>query len=788
MLRNYLLIALRNLRRSVTYSFINITGLAIGIASSLLIMLWVWDELTFDKFHANKNQLGQLYFNNHFSDNVGTSNAVPLGPYEFLKTFDSRIKNTCIAYWQSNSLLANGEKKVYQIGRMVSPEFLEMFKFPLLKGYAATVLDDPRSIVITEDLAKALFADVDPINQTITLDNTNELKVTGVLKELPTNSTFNFQYLASWAIYGEMDWAKNDRDNWDNESYPVFIELQEGASFDELNTAIKDLPMSKIKDPSFKIEMFALPLDQWHLYSDFENGVQIGGLIQFVKYFSAIAILVLIIACINFMNLATARSERRAREVGVRKTLGSVRKSLIGQFIGESILIAALAFLIAVVVVELLLPFYNLLVEKKLFIDYASPWVWIGGLLIIVITGVLAGSYPAFYLSSFNPVQVLKGKLQASRGSATPRQVLVVSQFFFSITLLFATIVIYKQIGFVRERATGYNKANLINVQGNDEMSEKYDAIKQELLNSRTAVSVTSSSSPITAIYGNNTFDWPGKPEGQTILFSRVGIGYDYFSTMDVAILEGREFSPDFKSDSSAMIINKAALEVMGVEKPIGLEVSMWSRKWNIVGVVDDLVMESPFAPVRPGFYILDNGYRNYVTIRLDNSGSTKDQLAKTETVFKNLNPSYPFVYEFVDQEFEVKYKAISLISTLAATFAILALFITGLGLVGLATFTAEQRTKEIGIRKVMGASTNSIVQLLSRDFTKLVIIAFALSAPFSWWAMNKYLEQYDYRTGVDWWILPLTGVLILAITLIIVSTQAWKAATANPVNSLRSE
>lgn len=788
MLRNYLLIALRNLRRSVTYSFINITGLAIGIASSMLIMLWVWDELTFDKFHANKNELGQLYFNNHFSDNVSTSNAVPLGPYEFLKTFDARIKNTCIAYWQSNSLLANGEKKVYQIGRMVSPEFLEMFRFPLLKGDAATVLDNPHSIVITESLAKSLFADVDPINQIITLDNSNELKVTGVLKELPNNSTFNFQYLASWAIYGEQDWAKGDRDNWDNQSYPVFIELQEGTSFDEVNKAINELPMSKNKDSEFKIEMFALPLDQWHLYSDFENGIQSGGLIQFVKYFSAIAILVLIIACINFMNLATARSERRAREVGVRKTLGSLRKSLIGQFIGESILIAAFAFIIAAVLVELLLPFYNLLVDKKLLINYASPWVWLGSLIVIVTTGLLAGSYPAFYLSSFNPVQVLKGRLHVSRGSATPRQILVVSQFFFSIALLFATMVIYKQINFVRERATGYDKANLINVQGNDEMSEKYDAIKQELLNSRAAVAVTSSSSPITAIYGNNTFDWPGKPEGQTILFSRVGISYDYFSSMDVDILEGREFSPDFKSDSSAMIINKAALEVMGAEKPIGLEVSMWSRKWNIVGVVDDLVMESPFAPVRPGFYILDNGYRNYVTVRLDNSANTKDQLAKTESIFKKLNPSYPFVYEFVDQKFEVKYKAISLISTLATTFAILALFITGLGLVGLATFTAEQRTKEIGIRKVMGASTGSIVQLLSRDFTKLVIIAFALSAPFSWWAMNKYLEQYDYRTAVDWWILVLTGVLILVITLVIVSTQALKAASANPSESLRSE
>ena len=788
MLHNYLIIALRNLQRNISYSFINITGLAIGIACSLLIMLWVWDELSFDRFHENGDRLGQLYINNHFSDRVSTSEAVPLGPYEFLKTFDPRIKNTCIAYWQSNALLANGEKKICHIGRMVSPEFLEMFRFPLIQGNPETVLDDPRSIVITESLAKALFGETDPINQVITLDNTTELKVTGLLKDLPGNSSFNFQYLASWAVYGEQPWAQRDRNNWDNQSYPVFIELNEGVSFQDINTAIKDLAMSKLDNPAFKIEIFALPLDQWHLYSDFQNGTQSGGLIKFVKYFSAIAALVLVIACINFMNLATARSERRAREVGVRKTLGSMRKNLILQFIGESILITSFAFLIAIVLVELLLPLYNGLVEKNLFIDYSSPFVWMGGLAVILITGVLAGSYPALYLSSFNPARVLKGNIHASKGATAPRQVLVVSQFFFSIALLFATIVIYKQIEFVRERQTGYDRTNLVNIQGNDELSEKYDAIKEALLSTRAAVSVTSSSSPVTEIYGNNTFDWPGKPEGQTILFSRVGIGYDYFKTMNVKILEGREFSPDFKSDSSAMIINKAGWDVMGIDQPIGLEVSMWSRKWTIVGVVDDVVMESPFSPVRPGFYILDNGYRNNVALRLDQSISASEQMAKTEAVLKKLNPSYPFVYRFVDQQFESKYKAINLISTLSTVFTFLALFITGLGLVGLATFTAEQRTKEIGIRKVMGASTSSIVRLLSRDFTKLVIIAFVLAAPFSWWAMDEYLKQYDYRTLIDWWILPASGTLILVINLIIVSAQAWRAAAANPVNSLRSE
>lgn len=788
MLKNYLTIAFRNLTRNSIYSFINIGGLAIGLACSILITLWVWDEITFDRFHQNGDRLGQLNFNNFFSDKISTSNAVPLGPYEYLKNYDARIKNTCVVFWQSNSLLQVGDKKVYQIGRMASPEFLEMFRFPLIQGSPETALDDARSIVITQSLAKSLFGDENPLNQVVRLDDWMDLKVTGVLKDLPNNSTFSFQYLASWAVYAEQDWIKRDRDNWDNESYPVFVELQAGVSFEDVNAAIKELPVKMNEDKSFRREMFIQPLADWHLRSEFENGVGKGGMIEFVRYFSIIAALILVIACINFMNLATARSERRAREVGIRKTVGSSRRELIGQFMGESILIATLAFVIALVFVELLLPAYNLLVDKKLFINYWSPTVWLVGISIIAITGVLAGSYPAFYLSSFNAVRVLKGRLQTGNSLTTPRKTLVFLQFFFSIALIFGTVVIYQQINFAKGRSLGYEQKNLLNVQSNEELNKNYQVIKNELISSGQAVSVTSSSSPVTAIYGNNTFDWPGKPDDQTILFSRVQIGYDYAKTMGIQMLEGRDFSPDYPADSNAMIINRAGLEIMGVEKPIGLEVTMWNRKWHIVGVMDNVIMDSPFSQVRPGFFLLDNNSRNYLSIRLPETGNTKAALEKIETTFKSLNPTYPFVYGFVDDEFAVKYKSVNLVGTLATAFAFLALLITGLGLFGLATFTAEQRTKEIGIRKVMGASNATIVRLISKEFATLVMIAFAAAAPFSWWAMNSYLEQFEYRASIAWWILPLTGIMALAVTLLIVVTQALQAASANPVKSLRSE
>jgi ABC-type antimicrobial peptide transport system permease subunit len=783
MIRNYLKIALRNLFRNSIYSFINIGGLAVGIACSLLILLWVWDEVSYDRFHKNADQLGQLMLHDHFTDNIATSPAVVLATYEHLKTFDNRIKNTSVAYWPNKQMISVGENKVTKVGQFVSPEFLDMFQFPLVKG-SASALKDPTSILINESTAKALFPNQDAMGQLVKLDNKNDFKVAGILKDLPHNSTFDFEFLAPWIIYGE-GWAKRDKDDWGNESYPVYVELQPGTNRDEVNAKLTTLIQEKRKD---KTEMFIHPLTDWRLRSNFKEGKQDGGMIDYVKSFTFIALFILVIACINFMNLATARSERRAREVGIRKSIGSRRRELIFQFIGESIMIAALAFVAAVIIVELVLPLYNNLVEKRLFIDYSSPLVWAISLGFILITGFFAGSYPAFYLSSFQAAKVLKGNVHASRGAVAPRKVLVSLQFFFSISLIVGMAVVYMQIQHVKQRDIGYDRENLVMIAANEEMGKNFSAIEKELISTGIAKSVTVSSSPVTEIYGNNILGWPGKPDDQQILFSRVVTGYNYTKTMGIKITEGRDFSEDFKSDSSAMLLNQAAVDAIGNKNPIGMQIDLWGKKWNVIGVVSNVLMASPFREVQPGFFLLEPSWGETVTVRLDKTHELKENLSKMESVFKKFNPSYPFEYQFVDAQFGKKFSSINLIGTLASLFAFLAIFITCLGLFGLATFTAEQRTKEIGIRKVMGASTSSIIRLLSKDFTILVIIGLSLSAPVSWYAMDNYLSRYNYRIEFAWWIIPVAGAIALALTLIIVSSQAIRAASANPAQSLRSE
>jgi putative ABC transport system permease protein len=786
MLRNYLKIAFRNLQRNTVYSFINIAGLAVGIACSILIMLWVWNEVSYDRFHKNSDRLGQLWIHNQFSDNIISSQAVPLPTYEFFKTYDSRIKNTSIAHWPYKHLLTSKETKISKFGQFVTPEFLDMFQFEFAKGSASTALKDASSIVVTESLAKSLFGDQDPMNQSIRLENEYDLKVTGVLKDLPENSSFDFEFLAPWAIYASQDWIKNKNDAWDDQSFQVFIELQPNVEFSEINAAIKNVIKEKSEDS--KVDLFIHPLTDWRLRSSFQNGIQTGGMIDYVISFSLIAVFILVIACINFMNLATARSERRAREVGIRKSIGSRRRDLIGQFLGESILISSIAFFMAIVLVELSLPFYNHLVDKKLAIDYSAPITWLLAFSFICITGVFAGSYPAFYLSSFNPAKVLKGKLHAGRNGTAPRKILVSLQFFFSIILLVAMAGIYMQTQYVKNRETGYNRENMITITSNEELNKNYKTIKEQLLSLGIAQSVTTASSPITEIYGNNTLEWPGKPEDQEILFSRVVTGYDYSKTMGIKMIDGRDFSEDFKSDSSAMLLNRAAADAIGAENPVGMEIKLWSNTWKVVGVIDDVVMASPFRDVQPGFFLLNPDWAEVITIRLANTNDSKTAVSKMENVFKTLNPSYPFEYHFVDEQFEKKFSSINLIGTLASLFAILAIFITCLGLFGLATFTAEQRTKEIGIRKVMGASTISLITLLSKDFTRLVLVGFMLAAPLAWWGLNAYLERYTYRVIISWWIIPAAGLISLALTLLIVMTQTLKATAINPAESLRSE
>lgn len=788
MFRNYLMVTLRNLRKNVTYSFINIAGLSIGIVCSLLIMLWVFDELSFNKFIPKKDKLYQVWVNAHFDGKINSWNSMPLPTYEALKTEDSNITSTTISDWGGDHLYTVGETRINKRAYYVGKEFLEMFQFELLKGDPATALDDMKSIVITESFAKILFGDEDPINQTVRLNNAHDLKVTGVLKDIPKYSSFQFEALMTWEMkVAAEDWVKRSLTQWSNYSFQIYVELNDPANETNVENSIRDLLFRK-GETDMKREIFLHPMLRWRLHSNFENGKEAGGMADYVNMFTIIAAFVLVIACINFMNLATARSERRAREVGIRKSVGSKRYELIVQFMGESIFLALLAFGIAILVTQLILPFYNNLVDKRLFIDYASPTFWLFALGLIGFTGVVSGSYPALYLSGFQPVKVLKGKVTVGKSASLPRKVLVTLQFGFSILLIIGTIVIYWQINFVKARDLGYNQENLITVDYTADVQKNYRTIKQELLASGVVASVCKSNSPITEIWSNNFLGWPGKPEEQKVLFTTISTEYDYTKTMGIKILEGRDFSEEFKSDTASIIVNKAGLEVMGLKDPIGQQLDLWGGKRNLIGVVDNVLMGSPYQPIKPMFMVLIPEWASSVTIRLEKTTDLKASIEKVGEIFKKYNPAYPFEYQFADVEFAKKFTTINMISRLASLFAFLAIFITGLGLFGLAAFMAEQRTKEIGIRKVMGASVASLIALMSKDFSRLVIIAFVISSPIGWWFLSRFLERYPIRVTIPWWVFPATGLIALIFATLIVSTQAYRAARANPANSLRNE
>ncbi len=790
MIRNYLSIALRNLFRNTVYSVINIGGLAVGIASAILIFLWVWDEITFDRFHKNADQLGALMLHNVYSDKTVTTGSVPLPLYEILKSYDPKIKNTCISYFGWKEILSAGENKIAREGKAVSEEFLTMFQFPLLNGSAERVLKEPNSIVLTEAVEQSLFGDKNPIGQFVLvgIQNQMNLKVTGILKNLPSNSKFNFEFLVSWTIFRAPQWIL-EKSNWDDESVQIAIELNEGANQQDVNASLTKLIREK-RGRENKSELFVLPLTDWRLRSDFKDGKQVGGLIDYVISFSLIGFFVLVIACINFMNLATARSERRAREVGVRKCVGSSRNELIVQFLGESVIITTLAFLISLMLVQLSLPFFNNLVGKNLFIGYADPVVWCLSIAFVLFVGIMAGSYPAFYLSSFNPVKVLKGNLYVGRCGVAPRRVLVSIQFFFSILLIIGTIVILMQINFVKARDVGYDRENLVTVTSNSEMIKNLPEIEKQLQAYGIAKSSTVSGSRVTQIDKHNQLDWPGRPSEQNISFARVMTGYHYTETLGIKILEGRDFSEEFVSDSSAILLNKTAVEAMGVKNPVGMQVQLmpYKKKWTVVGVVDDVIMDSPFAEVEPGFFTCIPTWIEDVTIRLNKTNNMSKTLAGMESIFKKLNPSYPFEYSFVDQKFAKKFSQINIVGTLVSISAFLAIVVTCLGIFGLAAFTAEQRTKEIGIRKVMGASTFSIVKLFTKDFSRLVFLGFMLAGPVAWWALNEYLNRYTYHIDFSWWIIPAAGITALMLTVLIVSTQVIKVALGNAIESLRNE
>lgn len=790
MLSNYLRIALRTLGKNKIYSTINISGFAIGVTCSLLIFLWVFDELTYDAYLPKYDRIYRLMVQAEYDGRVNVWNSVPGVANQAVKEDHSGIVNTVMADWGSDHLLADASKTdragIRKFGYHVTEAFLDVFEHPVIYGDRSTALKDMKSIVLSESLSKLMFGDVNPIDKIIRFDDQQELKVTAVVKDAPHNSHMKFDFLVTWQLYEQIPWVKSMKDQWQSYSFQVFVELRDKADQASVEGKIRDLP-ARHGETDFRKEFFLHGISRWQLHSDFENGVESGGMITYVQMFSIIGGLVLFIACVNFMNLSTARSEKRAVEVGVRKSIGSRRFELISQFISESVLTTAIAFAAGLVLAQALLPMYNELVSKQLSIPYSSWQFWVGSLTMVVFTGTIAGSYPAFYLSAFKPVKVLKGA-KSGRGGSLPRKVLVTLQFGFSMLLIIATVVVYQQIQHVRSRDLGYKPDNLISVPMTSDIRKSYQAIKDEVLATGVVDAVTKSNQTISSINSWTAYTWPGNVSGKQF-FAIYATEYDFVKTTGVKLIEGRDFSSQFKSDTAAMIVNRAAVELMALKDPIGARVfNGEGTPYEIVGVVENTISGSPYEPANATAIIFQPYWAGTVMIRLTPGASLPESLKKIEGVFKKFSPAHPFEYTFADEEFQKKFTNINLTSRLASIFAVLTLVITGLGLFGLAAFTAEQRTKEMGIRKVMGASVQQLVRLVTADFTILVVVAFLLASPLAWWLMNEYLQQYNYRIDIQWWIFPLTGVVALVFALAIVSTQALRAARSNPANSLRSE
>ncbi len=786
MFKNYFKIAWRNLRKNKTTSFINLFGLAIGMAGVILIGTWVQNELSFEQFHADNDNLYKVWNRSAGPGEIGTWDVTsgPLG--KALEKDFPEVKNTSRIYWSTDRLFNYADKNIKAKGNEVDKPFLSMFTFPLLQGDPNHALDDIHSIVLTENLAKNIFGKEDPLNKIVKLDNKENYKITGVLKNLPNNTEFDFEYLISLTpdagrFYGGESWETN--------TFYTYVLLQPNTNIGQFNDKIKKEIVRY--SPEAQTEIFLHPMSKWHLYSRFENGKVAGGRIEIVHLLMLIGGLILLIACINFMNLSTAQSQKRAKEVGVRKVIGAGKGGLISQFLCESILVAFMAGVLALGIVQLFLPSFNQLIEKSLSINYANPLLWISLIGFVLFTGLLAGSYPAFFLSSFKPVSVLKGSFKGAQNLFNPRTILVVLQFSVAIVLVISTLVIYKQIQFVQNRDNGYNVKNLVEVPIEGDVEKNYDLIKTELINSGavTAMSKTGFGVTLDASYGAG-FNWDGMDKAlENLNFSIYRSGGDFIKTMGMKLEIGRDIDfTHYPGDSSSVMINEMAVEKMGMKDPVGKIIRSGDKPLTIVGVFKDFIIGSPYKEVRP---MLVRGYDKWnfnTVLRLNEHNSITKNLNTAQNIFKKYNSAYPFTYQFVDQEYAQKFKDEKQTGSLAGLFAGLTIFISCLGLFGLAAFMAENRSKEIGIRKVLGANVTGIIKLLSREFVLLVTISIGIAVPVGWWAMNKWLEDFTYRINIGWQVFAITGVMAIVIALLAVSFHAVKAAIANPVKSLRAE
>ncbi|WP_353719221.1 ABC transporter permease [Dyadobacter sp. 676] len=789
MIQNYFKIAFRNLLKSKTFSAVNIMGLALGMACSLAILLWIRDERGVDAFHANKDQLYRIYMREYFSGKVQGVIWTPGPLAEELKKSVPEIEMTTPFSWTVPQTFSVGTKTHKQATNWASGDFFKMFSFKLLQGTPDGALRDPGSIAISRNMAEVFFGSPEQaIGKAIRYDNRKEMTVTAVFENIGTNSTLQFDCLMTWDAYiDDNGWAKD----WGNTDPLTFFKLRKDADPAKVEAKMRHLLDKTNRDAGkpYKTQLAMQPFHEYYLNSNIKDAKMDGGRIEYVRLFTFVAVFILLIACINFMNLATARSTRRAKEVGVRKVVGAMRSMLAGQFMGEALLITLLSAGLAVLLVALLLPSFNSLTGKQMVLPVSEPSFWgiIAGLLIV--TSLVAGSYPAMFLSSLNPVRILKGALKSDSSSGWVRQGLVVFQFGLSVILIVGMIIIYRQVGFVQNKNLGFDRENLVYFPIEGELFNKFDILKTEL--SRIpGVKHVSHMTATPASNGNGTdgITWPGSDPNDQVRFTPVGVGYDFIKTMDLKMALGRDFSRDFPTDSSGVIVNETAVKVMGLKEPVGREIKWGKSKVHIVGVLKDFHFQSLHTAIRPLIaYLGARQPSGNVVIRIE-AGKTPETLVTIGKVTRKLNPNVPFTYAFTDQEYARQYQSEQIVGKLAGYFAFLAIFISCLGLFGLAAFTAEQRTKEIGVRKVLGASVAGIVALLSRDFLKLVVMAIVLASPVAWYIMKQWLQGFAYQIDIEWWMFALAGVIAVLIAVFTISFQSIKAATANPVRSLRSE
>jgi len=803
MFRNYVKIAWRNLTNNKMYSGINVLGLATGMTVAMLIGLWIWSEVTFDTSFANHRQLAQVMTTTINDDGKLSTDPMVCQPIagELRRKYGSDFKNISMSRWNMSAITV-GDKTISEIGMWVEDKFPTMLSLNMLKGNM-NALTDPSSIIITASMAKTLFGNADPVNKTIRLNNNDNYTVGGVFRDFPNNTTpisastfptlHNAKYFLPWKKYITTEqWVKDAATDWYSRSWQCYVQLADNVDMDKETEKIKNVVMAHKNAKTDGVESaYLYPMDKWHLYSEFKDGKPGGGHIQFVWLFAIIGVFVLLLACINFMNLSTARSEKRAKEVGIRKAVGSLRSQLIRQFLSESVLVAFVSFIFSILFVILLLPLFNSLAAKNIQFPWSSTSFWLCTLLFTGITGLLSGSYPALYLSKFEAIKVLKGTFRAGRYASLPRKILVVTQFTFSIALIIGTVIVFKQIQFAKNRPINYRKEGLITVSGiTENLPNFYDAVRNELLATGVVDNMAGASDPTTGLGAwRNGFNWAGKNPNKSPNFGFMLSTEDFGKTIGWQMKEGRDFSRNFGTDSLAMILNETAVKQIGMKKNIvGENIEFDGKNYHVIGVVKDIVQESPYQPVTPMVYVTSHVWIGIVTVAIKTGVPVKDALAKIEKAFKKFNPNLPFNYFFNDEEYAKKFADEQRIGKLATFFTILAIFISCLGLFGLASFVAEQRKKEIGVRKVLGASIYDVWQMLSKEFALLVIISCFIAIPIAWYYLNNWLKHYEYRTSLSAWIFIASGIGALVITLITVSFQSIKAAMANPVKSLRTE